>query len=138
MNTPLLLDTCALIWILSGDSINPSTRAQIEDEMDASNHIYVSPISAWELGLLQSRNRLVTAGDLMQELANIDGLAWADMSPNLLYDSSFLPAALAAPPSDPGDRIIIATARALRMTIVTRDRKILEYGKAGHVRCLPC
>lgn len=53
----------------------------------------------------------------------------------LLIASSFLP-----PPihSDPADRIIIATARAQNLSIVTRDRAILSYADMGHVRALRC
>jgi PIN domain nuclease of toxin-antitoxin system len=39
---------------------------------------------------------------------------------------------------DPADRILIATARALDLTIVTRDSAILDYSARGHVRALPC
>jgi PIN domain nuclease of toxin-antitoxin system len=35
-------------------------------------------------------------------------------------------------------RILIATARALDLTIVTRDEKILDYAEKGHVRVLAC
>lgn len=39
---------------------------------------------------------------------------------------------------DPIDRILIATAREHDLTIITRDRAILAYGAAGHVRTLAC
>ncbi len=44
-----------------------------------------------------------------------------------------LPAAFHA---DPTDRLLIATARIGGFTLVTRDQKILDYGKAGHVYVL--
>ncbi|HEY0423571.1 MAG TPA: hypothetical protein VGC82_09645 [Rhodopila sp.] len=40
--------------------------------------------------------------------------------------------------ADPGDRLIIATARHLGTPIVTGDRKILAYAEAGFVRVIPC
>jgi PIN domain nuclease of toxin-antitoxin system len=43
-----------------------------------------------------------------------------------------------APPRDPADRIVIATARALGLQLVTRDRAILAYADAGHVAAIPC
>lgn len=52
-----------------------------------------------------------------------------------LIDSSFLPG---EPPGDPADRIIVATARNLRCSVVTRDRPILAYAKLGHVSALEC
>ena len=32
--------------------------------------------------------------------------------------------------NDPADRIIIATARALSATLVTRDKRLIQYGGA--------
>lgn len=40
--------------------------------------------------------------------------------------------------NDPIDRILIATAREHDLTIITRDRAILAYGAAGHVKTLAC
>ena len=39
---------------------------------------------------------------------------------------------------DPIDRILIATAREHDLTIMTRDRAILGYGAAGHVKVMAC
>ena len=65
----------------------------------------------------------------------IDTFRLADLTPAIFIDSSFLPG---QPPRDPADRIIIATARENDLTILTRDRLILEYAKAGNVRALAC
>ena len=43
-----------------------------------------------------------------------------------------------SPPNDPADRIIIATAREARMVLVTRDKHILGYSRAGFVRTMVC
>jgi PIN domain nuclease of toxin-antitoxin system len=59
----------------------------------------------------------------------------ADLSPDLLIASSYLPG---KPPKDPTDRILAATARELGATLVTRDRTLLDYGKQGHVAVLEC
>ena len=40
--------------------------------------------------------------------------------------------------NDPLDRIPVATARIDGLTLVTRDRAILDYAAQGHVRALPC
>jgi PIN domain nuclease of toxin-antitoxin system len=42
------------------------------------------------------------------------------------------------PPRDPMDRMLIATARELAATLVTRDRAIIAYGEQGHVRVVGC
>lgn len=63
------------------------------------------------------------------------GLKLAPLTPDIFADASFLPEPLHR---DPADRIIIATARALDLTIVTRDDLILRYAAQGHVRALAC
>jgi len=59
----------------------------------------------------------------------------ANMSPDLLISASYLPG---APPRDPVDRIIAATARDYGCTLITRDRALLAYGEQGHVNVLTC
>jgi PIN domain nuclease of toxin-antitoxin system len=63
------------------------------------------------------------------------GLQLAALSPEILIASSFLPG---RPPRDPADRIILATARDLGLTLVTRDRALLDYGEAGNVSVVAC
>lgn len=64
-----------------------------------------------------------------------EGVQLAELTPDILTDASFLPGPIHR---DPADRILIATARAQDLTIVTRDRLILEYAAKGHVRALAC
>jgi PIN domain nuclease of toxin-antitoxin system len=68
-------------------------------------------------------------------LFDVQGVLLADMSPDLLIASSYLPG---KPPRDPTDRIIAATARELGALLVTRDRALLEYGEAGHIAAMAC
>lgn len=62
-------------------------------------------------------------------------LRWAEMEPEALIESTNLPG---EPPSDPVDRIMIASARKLGAELVTRDSKILGYGQMGYVNTLEC
>jgi PIN domain nuclease of toxin-antitoxin system len=68
-------------------------------------------------------------------LFEVPGVRLAEMSPDVLIASSFLPG---KPPKDPTDRIIAATARELGATLITRDRALLDYGAQGHVAVLQC
>ena len=86
---------------------------------------YISPISTWELGLLASRGRiqlLIAPQRWFARLFESRGVRLAEMSPDVLVASSFLPG---KPPRDPADRIIAATARDLGATLITRDRALL-------------
>jgi PIN domain nuclease of toxin-antitoxin system len=68
-------------------------------------------------------------------LFDAPGVRLAELSPDLLIASSFLPG---APPRDPTDRIIAATARELGATLITRDRALVDYGEQGHVNVVEC
>lgn len=104
----------------------------------SGQNIGVSPISAWELGLLSARNRLPATQSPTAIFADVlatPGIRVEALTPSVLIDSSFLPGRLHR---DPGDRILIATARALDLLLVTRDEAILDYAAQGYVRALPC
>ena len=68
-------------------------------------------------------------------LFEVPGVRLADISPDLLIASSFLPG---KPPKDPTDRIIAATARELGATLITRNRALFDYGAQGYVAVLEC
>jgi PIN domain nuclease of toxin-antitoxin system len=68
-------------------------------------------------------------------LFEVPGVRLAEMSPDVLIASSYLPG---KPPKDPTDRIMAATARELGATLITRDRALLDYGAQGHVAVLEC
>ncbi len=138
MTGKLLLDTCAIIWIATNEPIRPEAKSAIEAAVSGDDKVRVSPISAWELGLLSARGRMPTTmppSALFRDLAMADGVRVEALSPEILIASSFLPGTLHR---DPADRILIATARAQGLAIVTRDRIILDYSAQGHVQAIPC
>jgi PIN domain nuclease of toxin-antitoxin system len=133
-----LLDTCAVIWIADGERIAPGAVEALEGANEAGAPTYISPISAWEIGMLAARDRLkllITPQRWFARLFEVPNVRLADMSPDLLIAASFLPG---KPPRDPVDRIIAATAREHGFTLITRDRALLEYGEQEHVRVLAC
>src|SRR5436853_2638278 len=58
MDAPLLLDTCAAIWIANGDKLSVAALDAVDRTRGDDESIYVSPITAWEIGLLVSRGRM--------------------------------------------------------------------------------
>lgn len=134
----LLLDTCAVIWISAGKPIASATEGVMRTANANNSPIYLSPITAWELGLLVSRGRMpstISEQAVLDRILAQPSVGYAQMPPEVLIDASYLPG---TPPNDPADRIIIATAREYAMTIVTRDRLILKYANEGHVKALAC
>lgn len=134
---PLLLDTCAVIWLADGEQLARAAVEALTAANDEGAPTYVSPITAWEVGQLVARNRLNVYATPSRWFSGLleRGATLAGMSPDLLIASSFLPG---RPPRDPADRIIVATARDLGAMIVTRDRALLDYGKQGHVGVVKC
>ena len=55
---PLLLDTCAVIWIAENEKLAPDAVEALDSANDTGAATYISPITAWEIGMLVSRDRL--------------------------------------------------------------------------------
>ena len=134
----LLLDTCAAIWLAEGEAIADEAMAAIDRAASASETILVSPITAWEVGLLAARGRIamsVPPQTWFERLLAVPGIALADLSVRVLIASSYLPG---TPPRDPADRMIAATARENGLKLITRDSLLLGYAKQGHIEALAC
>ena len=136
--TGLLLDTCACIWISEDQPLADQAVEALNRSWQSGEEVRISPFTAWEIGMLMSRGRLksrLSPRAWFSRLIGVDGVALADLSPDILLESNALPG---IPPRDPADRIIIATARETGLTIVTRDQLILDYAADGHVLALAC
>jgi PIN domain nuclease of toxin-antitoxin system len=110
----------------------------IQSAYEAGEAVFVSPISAWEVGLLVARGRLNLLLSPMRwfdTFTEAPGFILADLPPEVLVASSFL---ADAPFRDPADRIMAATAREYGYTVLTRDKQLLAYSERGHIRALSC
>ena len=129
----LLLDTCAVLWLANGASLTAAARSAI-----AERNVHVSPISAWEIANLVRKSRValtLPTATWFRQAADKMKAATPQLTVDILAGSCELPG---SPPSDPVDRIIIATAREANMVVVTRDDQILAYSRAGYVRTMAC
>ncbi|MEA2928115.1 MAG: hypothetical protein QOG38_543 [Hyphomicrobiales bacterium] len=134
---PLLLDTHAAVWF-SDDELTALASEKLDAAARAGVPSFLSPITAWEVGLLVSRNRLslgMTPQRWFARVLAMPNVRLAELSPDILIAASFLPG---TPPNDPADRILIATARELGAMLVTRDREVIAYGETGNVSVLAC
>ena len=138
----VLLDTCAVIWLANGDPMDADALAAISHAALAGG-IYVSPASAWEVGLL-SRVRgdkrpavsfLPDPHSWFARFMGGPGIVEAPLLPKIAIASSHLPDPAHG---DPADRFIISTARHHQIPIITRDGKILDYAAQGHVTAIAC
>jgi PIN domain nuclease of toxin-antitoxin system len=132
-----LLDTHIWIWWMIGaDPLRSSpARERIARAIDEES-ARVSVISVWEVGMLEAHKRISLTVDVetwTRQALSSPGLSLAPLTPDIALASSRLPGEIHG---DPADRMLIATARSLGATLVTRDRRILEYSQAGHVTTL--
>jgi PIN domain nuclease of toxin-antitoxin system len=138
----VLLDTCAVIWLANGDPLARRALAAIV-AAGLADGLHISPVSAWEIGMLaRPRTGRVRGPQFSPDpktwYARVmagPGIRQAALTPEIAIDASDLPG---EPHGDPGDRLLIATARHLGMPIVTRDRRIIAYAQAGWVRVIAC
>jgi PIN domain nuclease of toxin-antitoxin system len=134
----VLLDTCAVIWLANGEPLAKGADAQII-HAGMNEGVFVSPISAWEIGLLSRPGRgfefLPDAATWFARFMGGAAIKPAAFTAEIAIAASRLPGALHG---DPADRLLIATARHLTMPIVTRDARIIEYASAGHVSVVVC
>jgi PIN domain nuclease of toxin-antitoxin system len=139
VNMPLLLDTCAAIWVTENDPrLKPAALAEISAAGSRGETIYVSPISAWEIGNLARKRRFISSlppRRWFDRLLAAPGVGLAEMPVNVLLESTMLPGKFH---TDPADRIIAATAREYGYRVVTRDTALLDYAAEGYLMALAC
>lgn len=116
----LLLDTHVLLWWLDDPAqLSAAARDAIQD---GANMVFVSAATAWEIVIKRELGKL-NAPDNLDEV-----LRQCQFTPLVMTVAHALTVqSLPARHRDPFDRMLIAQARAERMTLVTRDPKILEY-----------
>ena len=120
----LLVDSCAIIWLATGDrKLSKIAR----DAMRDAELLCFSSISIWEIA------RLVKAGDLELPVSPTrlaDLLVEQYEMKELPVNNSISLRASALPEihKDPADRFIIATALLNDFTVVTGDHRFAEYG----------
>lgn len=132
----LLVDTHVWLWEVAGTGrFQPDLREKINDAAQA-DRLRLSVISIWEISMLASRGKIElgkpTAAWLAEARAN-SRIVIEPLSPEIALASCYLPAGFR---SDPADEIIVATARVTGATLVTRDRRILDYAVQGHLSAL--
>ena len=132
----VVLDTHALVWLLAGNRrLSPAVARVVRQAAD-TNQAFVSAITPWEIAMLVAKNRLTFACDVrtwLDDALGQPGISLAPLLPAIAVDSTRLPGTIHG---DPADRIIVATARHLRATLITADTNLLVYGRAGHVPVL--
>lgn len=120
----LLLDTCVVLWFFEGsERLAPTLRDRLTD---ASQEVYVSTVSLFEIVLKHQVGKLPLPDAphrLLPALLEAHGLDTLDLAPADMFELGRLPMCH----RDPFDRLLIAQARARRLTLVTPDAAFIDY-----------
>lgn len=123
---PYLLDTCAILFIAEHTA---DLSAGTLERIDAAppGEVVVSAVSLAELACLQERRKITLKQHWRawwDALLKRTGWNCLPVTAELVAEAYSLP-----PPihRDPADRVLIATARHERLTLVTTDGRILAY-----------
>ena len=140
MTDAILLDTHVAIWFTHGRLSEATTRTLAAAAL--GDGMLISPVVAWEAGLLarnSSPARVLGFGADPQtwyaELLAEPGTRECVLDGAIALASTMLPGDFH---KDPADRFLVATARSLDCSLMTRDSKILAYAAQGHVRTVRC
>jgi len=136
MNSEILvLDTHVWIWLLNGDKIIEKSGFLQHINKGVKNHsIKIPAISLWEVSMLSLKSRIVLSENTLEWLKTAlgaPGISIQPITPEIAYESTMLPDNFHG---DPADRLIVATTRILNATLLTLDKKILEYSKKGYIK----
>lgn len=114
----LLLDTHVVLWWLQGsDRLKDSVVVLLKD---ATNEVFVSAASVWEIAIKQGLGKLEAPDDLL-DLIEQSGFEALSISSFHAEQAGRLPLAH----KDPFDRMLIAQARAEGLILVTHNEEIL-------------
>ena len=121
----ILLDTCAVLWAAGVPSRLSVLATRILEAPDSVVH--VSAITAAELACGVDRERIQLTEHWkpwFRRCLDVNGWNCLSLDLDVIEEAYSLP-----PPfhQDPADRMLVATARLRRLTIVTADEKILGY-----------
>ena len=121
----VLLDTHCLVWWFANRSRLSRTAGAA---IDGAQRILISPISWWEIGLLVRDGRISLDRPLGSWIAIVmadrrsvtaplspEAAAWAGQQDRLAF------------PGDPADRMLYATARDLRVPLISKDGRLRRH-----------
>jgi PIN domain nuclease of toxin-antitoxin system len=96
----------------------------------------LSTISVWEISFLATWGKIELGTTPAAWIAQTQARSRITLEPltvEIAAEAGSLPGGFR---SDPADQIIVATARVIGATLLTRDQRILDYAAAGHVNAV--
>lgn len=102
--------------------------------LDREQRLCLSVMSVWELGMLVAKQRMQLNCDICEWVDTFFRRTRFRLIPleiGTALEANALPGNFHA---DPADRLIVATTRHQRLTLITGDRKMPGYARRGHLR----
>ncbi|MEI6607993.1 MAG: type II toxin-antitoxin system VapC family toxin [Verrucomicrobiota bacterium] len=134
MSAPFLLDTCAWLDAFAApELLRPAVRKLLTGE----RMVYISAISLLEVARKEAKGELIFEMSLAKWFEFALPTHWVrvlEITPEIVIDATRLPA---WGHKDPGDQIVVATARLHGLKVLTSDSKILNYPHVGSVASRP-
>ena len=128
----ILLDTHTWIWSHSATWLLSDNVKKLIKKTQTDKRAIAS-ISIWEFAMMVAKRRINVKIDPRRWLNNAignSGLKVIELTPEIAMESCNLPGDFH---KDPADQIIVATARTHNLTLLTKDKKIMEY---PHVKAI--
>ena len=129
MSKRILVDTHIWIWHLNGDLTLSTNISKIIDTSALENELYICAISVWEIAMLVSKNKMTlntSCQAWVDKSLSLPGVSLIPLTPEIAIESCYLPGNFYG---DPADRMIVASARIENLSLITRDKKIVQYCK---------
>ena len=119
----LLLDTH--IWIWSKSDPKRLGKRAAQELSNSTNDLWLSPVSVWEALVLMQKGRIRVEDPFGWVQRAADQLREAPLTQEIVRIGLSLP----LPHADPADRFLAATAKVLKLTLVTADQRLLGLGE---------
>lgn len=116
------MDTHVLLWWLGNDAqLGTEARRLLRD----APHVFVSPVSPWEIEIKRSNGKLSVPDDYAEAIAG-SGFEWLSITAGHAIAAGRLP----RHHGDPFDRMLVAQARAEHLSLMSADEQLREYDVA--------
>ncbi len=132
----VLLDTYIWIQLQTGSPKLSKAALNVIDIATSSRSVYVSLISVWEIAMLTAKRRLQFDRPVrrwVEEALDKPGLQLLPFTTEMAIEAALLPEPMH---KDPADRIVVASARVERLTLITSDKPMLSFAKSIGLECI--
>jgi PIN domain nuclease of toxin-antitoxin system len=122
----IVLDTHIWWWTISEPG-QLSRKARQAIRKTPPDQRAIASVSIWEFAMMVTRGRIeltISPDEWLDHAIRKTGITIIELNPQIALESCKLPGNFH---KDPADRIIVATARVSRSTLITKDQKTIDY-----------